>query len=160
MEDIIEEQNRIVVNQTTSLRYAFTYIIDRYKLVIARATGQMQAGLSRIFDGFQILERSFVGIMHQYESSVSDQAHAADMMAQQCLHLLDKKYNADQNRLKIAQTALVSLNPEAVLKRGYSIAYGADKKVLKESIDIEPGDTMRVRLYKGKVTSLVEKVEK
>lgn len=159
MEYIVDGQNRIIAGQAADLRTAFTAFISRYKLTVTRIASQMQAGFSRIFDSFRTLKQDFVRTLHQYESSIRDQAHELDIIIQQSLHLIERKFSIDSNRLNIAQTVLASLNPEAVLRRGYSIAYSADDKVLKDSKNIAPGDIMNVKLYQGKVCSVVDKVE-
>jgi exodeoxyribonuclease VII large subunit len=51
--------------------------------------------------------------------------------------------------LQRQQTHLAHLNPESVLERGYSIAYDADGTVLRNSDQIDIGDTIRVAFAKG-----------
>ncbi|NTU49198.1 MAG: exodeoxyribonuclease VII large subunit, partial [Syntrophobacteraceae bacterium] len=55
---------------------------------------------------------------------------------------------------------LGSLNPLSVLDRGYSIAYRLpDRKILRDSEDVVPGQDMLVQLSKGKLTCTVRKSE-
>jgi exodeoxyribonuclease VII large subunit len=55
---------------------------------------------------------------------------------------------------------LGSLNPLSVLDRGYSIAYRLpDRKILRDSGDVAPGQDMLVQLSKGKLTCTVRKSE-
>jgi exodeoxyribonuclease VII large subunit len=59
------------------------------------------------------------------------------------------------------QANLAHLNPEAVLQRGYSIAYTADGAVLRDSAQTDTGDTVRVVFAKGWIGArVVEKEEK
>lgn len=57
--------------------------------------------------------------------------------------------------LEHQQANLVHLNPESVLERGYSIAYTADGTVLRDSNQIDIGDTIRVALAKGGIKACV-----
>lgn len=58
-------------------------------------------------------------------------------------------------QLALQNTKLESLNPLAVLARGYTITETADGRVLKSAQDIKAGDTLVTRWAKGKVTSQV-----
>ena len=69
-------------------------------------------------------------------------------------------------QLKQSQLILSSVNqnlnnlrPENVLKRGFSITHFKGKSV-KETNQLQAGDVLETRLYKGKVTSIVQSAEK
>ncbi len=51
--------------------------------------------------------------------------------------------------LQRRQADLAHLNPKSVLERGYSIAFTADGEVLRNSDQIDVGDTIRVTFAKG-----------
>jgi len=57
---------------------------------------------------------------------------------------------------KAAIARLAALDPNAVLARGYSIAYGPDGGVLTDSSQVKPGDEMLVKLGKGEVKTQVK----
>ena len=62
--------------------------------------------------------------------------------------------------LEHQQANLAHLNPESVLERGYSIAYTADGTMLRNSDQIDIGDSIRVALAKGGIkASVSEKSE-
>lgn len=52
-------------------------------------------------------------------------------------------------RLRQAQAVLQSLNPSAVLARGYALAQGADGRVLHAGSEVAPGERVQVRLARG-----------
>lgn len=63
--------------------------------------------------------------------------------------------------LQRGEANLAHLNPEAVLQRGYSIAYTADGDVLRNCAQADTGDTIRVVFAKGWTRArVVEKGEK
>ena len=160
IEHIIENGKIVLADQESDLFTAFTDLTNRYRIIIERMAGKLQTGLGKIFDNFHNLEQSFNNSFHKYESVIQDQAHVLDVAILRSLQLIERKFNIGVGRLNVAQTALVSLNPEAVLKRGYSIAFGSDNKVLKESRNITRGDIVNIKLYRGKVRSVVDKVER
>jgi exodeoxyribonuclease VII large subunit len=62
--------------------------------------------------------------------------------------------------LQRRQADLTHLNPKSVLERGYSIAFAADGEVLRNSDQIDVGDTIRVAFAKGwSKASVTEKGE-
>jgi exodeoxyribonuclease VII large subunit len=62
------------------------------------------------------------------------------------------------NHLKL-NLKLETLNPEAVLKRGYSISrFVSDKRVITDSTDVKKNDKIEVLLSKGKLITRVEKI--
>jgi exodeoxyribonuclease VII large subunit len=61
-----------------------------------------------------------------------------------------------QSHLAQLQATLVSLDPAAVLQRGYSITY-AGGKVVRDASAVHPGDRLETRLARGTVESEVKK---
>jgi exodeoxyribonuclease VII large subunit len=62
---------------------------------------------------------------------------------------MDSRFETLMMSLERQRTHLAHLNPESVLERGYSIAYDADGSVLRNSDQIDVGDTIRVAFSKG-----------
>ncbi len=60
-----------------------------------------------------------------------------------------------RDRLGQATALLESLNPTAVLKRGYSVTFDVSGKVLHDASAAKPKDRIRTRLHKGELTSEV-----
>jgi exodeoxyribonuclease VII large subunit len=50
---------------------------------------------------------------------------------------------------------LVSLGPDSVLKRGFTLTLGPDGKPVRRLADVRPGDILRTRLAEGEITSTV-----
>ncbi|MCK5684706.1 exodeoxyribonuclease VII large subunit, partial [bacterium] len=66
----------------------------------------------------------------------------------------------NKNKLFYLTDKLKALNPEAVLKRGYSIArFLSDKKVIFNSNHVKPNDEIQVILYKGNLITEVKKID-
>jgi exodeoxyribonuclease VII large subunit len=83
--------------------------------------------------------------LRQFQQRLDDVAERLDSG---CRNILD---NAGQ-KLKLLETKLFTLNPEAVLGRGYSIiSLRKDGNIVMNSKDINKEDILDVRLYKGKL---------
>ena len=63
---------------------------------------------------------------------------------------------AIKDRLAGTTACLESLSPLAVLARGYSVTSVAGGQIVRDSAQVEPGQTIVSRLAKGEITSRVE----
>jgi len=156
---ILTEKKDYILNKAKDLKIAFAGILERYRFILSKMTEKMYSGFGNIFKGFKALEQNFIHLFYQYEIAVRQKFHALEIIIQKCFNLLEKKFDSEQARLKTAEVALLSLNPEAVLKRGYSIVYKTDKKIIKESKDVKVGEKIFIKPHKGEITSLVEEVK-
>lgn len=62
--------------------------------------------------------------------------------------------------LERARQALGHLDPHAVLKRGYAIAFDASGHAVSDAARLQPGDPLRVTLARGAALARVERVER
>ena len=72
---------------------------------------------------------------------------------------IDNKLTSLMNSLAIASGKANALSPLATLARGYSVALGKEKNVLKSISDVEVGENLTVRLKDGAVNATVNKKE-
>jgi exodeoxyribonuclease VII large subunit len=63
------------------------------------------------------------------------------------------RLRAGEAKLARLQAGLASLDPQAVLNRGYSITYSANGAVLRDAAEVTPGERLRTRLAHGEVES-------
>lgn len=159
MSGIFDVEKDYISSKSEELKSAFSNVLERYKLLLSKIAEQMHNGLNRIFKKFRTLEQVFSRLIYDYESAVRNQIHNIDKIVNKCLNLLERKLDLDKGRLKTAEAMLSSLNPEAVLKRGYSIAYKTEGHALKDTKETKVGENVFVKLYKGKLSSRVEKIE-
>ncbi|MBN1597342.1 MAG: exodeoxyribonuclease VII large subunit [Bacteroidales bacterium] len=72
------------------------------------------------------------------------------------LNYLPKNYFATRNlKLDHYNEYIAALNPESILKKGYSITY-KNRKVIKSENEVESGDTIETVLFKGKIRSIIK----
>jgi len=75
-------------------------------------------------------------------------------MTVNCRHALESQ----KNKIDNFRTHLESVNPKAVLSRGYSITLDEDDKVIKDSESLHQDQKVRTVLHKGEFTSKVESI--
>jgi exodeoxyribonuclease VII large subunit len=76
-----------------------------------------------------------------------------------CHTALEKQLAAAKERLGLAAASLDALSPLSVLQRGYAIAQHEDGKLLRDAKMIAVGDTVRVRLARGRIQARVEETD-
>jgi exodeoxyribonuclease VII large subunit len=64
-----------------------------------------------------------------------------------------------KRNLALAAGRLDALSPLAVLQRGYALARRSDGHVVTDAADVQPGDTLEVKLARGRLDCRVQSVE-
>lgn len=72
---------------------------------------------------------------------------------------VDDRVQKERERLAIAAASLDALSPLAVLQRGYAIAQDSDGKLIRDAATIDIGQSVKVRVNKGRLHTRVERVE-
>jgi len=76
-----------------------------------------------------------------------------------CSGLMDTRLEEARSRLGLAAASLDALSPLAVLHRGYAIAQDQSGNMLRDAQSTSVGDSIRVRLAKGRLGARVEAIE-
>jgi exodeoxyribonuclease VII large subunit len=76
----------------------------------------------------------------------------------QLVQLVKQRLSHAQQEVRALNAQLTQLSPLAVLNRGYSIVQREDGRVVRESSEVNKGDSIRIRLYKGDIGARVEEI--
>ena len=76
-----------------------------------------------------------------------------------CNAAIEKSLEDGRQRLGLAAASLDALSPLAVLHRGYAIAQRPDGELLRDTAGLSIGDSVKVRLAKGKLSAEVTDIE-
>ena len=76
-----------------------------------------------------------------------------------CTTAIERRRVAAEKRFGLAAASLDALSPLAVLSRGYAIAQREDGTLLRDANSVSIGDSVRVRLAKGKIGVKVDQIE-
>lgn len=73
----------------------------------------------------------------------------------------DRRVTMLHGELKAVVGKLDSLSPLAILSRGYSICLRLpDREIVKDSLAVDPGDLVEVRLHRGRLRCGVREVQR
>ncbi len=86
---------------------------------------------------------------------LQDERHRLDILSHNLPPIAERKSLLEHHRLDLLREKLEALNPELLLRRGYSITLNAGK-IVKDASLLHPGDLIENRLQKGTVHSVVK----
>ena len=69
---------------------------------------------------------------------------------------IERKLMAEQHRLQLIAQRVDAVNPERMLRLGYSLTY-KNGRIVRNANELEAGDEITTRLEMGSVTSVVTK---
>lgn len=82
-----------------------------------------------------------------------------DTISYKIKNIYNKIYSRDRERHKAADALLIALNPESILKRGYSITRTLpQKRILTSASSSSPGQRIEIQLAKGHIEAEVRNV--
>jgi exodeoxyribonuclease VII large subunit len=91
---------------------------------------------------------------------IHDLARRLDELSGRSSRAMRQQVVAARHRTESLAARLDSLSPLAVLGRGYSIAQRAsDGRIVRNAIELTPGETIRTRFAAGQAVSRVERIE-
>ncbi len=154
-------QNKIELRHKSNyLGAAFEKILHQHNAQVNTLHEKLRYGLQRVFIGFQMIEKMFVQAGMKLQTQISQNVFQIKMQKEKILNLYSQKLQSTKQNVNLLAEKVACLNPEAILSRGYSIAYNKEGKVVKDLQNIKVGEPMIVRLSQGKVSTQVTKVEK
>ena len=105
----------------------------------------------------QALENYRVQIDHLSPlRQIQNDRQRLDQISQSLQLSLARTLQLHHSTLNGIQNRLLSLNPQAVLDRGYAIVSGSDQKIKRTIKDISPDEWLNIRLRDGSVTAQVQ----
>ncbi|GAC1622102.1 MAG: exodeoxyribonuclease VII large subunit [Nevskia sp.] len=117
----------------------------------------MSARLARQRDALQVQQRRFDAAGPR-AGFVSRRERVA-ALAQRLQLLGATTISARRAQLRLAEAMLGSLNPNAVLDRGYALAQHADGRVIRDAAALAPGDAIGIRLARGRIGAEVREID-
>ena len=93
------------------------------------------------------------------QTRLADARKRFDEAYRGCTGLIDTRLEEARTRLGLAAASLDALSPLAVLQRGYAIAQDESGNLLRDAQSTAVGDSVRVRLAKGRINTRVETIE-
>ncbi len=104
------------------------------------------------------LNNIFVNLNRFIQNKINDNTNRINQLKE--THILKNPENLlidKKNQYNILLNKLELLNPISILKKGYSVVK-KEKSIIKDIKDINVGDILNIKLYKGNINAKVEKV--
>lgn len=159
MNETIQNSRELVAGYGTNLEYALSVILQNYKMLILKLAEKLHRGLEKVFSTFRMLENKIVRLLDRYVSDARDNSNRVDTHVQSIANAMGNLHKTTLLKVEQADARLTDLNPEFILKRGYSILYNKNKKVIKKPGDTNIGEEAIAKLHKGRLTLKVEKAD-
>lgn len=101
------------------------------------------------------LGRWQIQIANRLQGAFRERQQRADELAFRIARVVQERPRLIRLELKRLAAQLNSVNPLAVLERGYSITSNADGRIIKAAAQVKPGDRVRTRVARGAFDSVV-----
>ncbi len=121
-----------------------------------RTQRAMRGCLERSNNGYEkVLQRLLYNKPDRYIVSCRAQV---DMLKSQLKQVIANTHAFDRENLRVLETALRALNPQAILKRGYSITRTLPhKKIVTDAAGLTEGQALEIQLSKGRIEVTVNR---
>lgn len=115
-------------------------------------------GLQKIFFGFKTLEKKFLQSAMNIQTKISQNKYQIQMETQEISHVFLQKIQRSKDQMNLLSEKVSCLNPNSILKRGYSITYNTNGQVVKQISQLQIDDELSVRLSDGILSTQIKKI--
>ncbi len=153
VERVQNAQNRLVTY--------FTHVVDNYKLRVEHAIASpvLTRPLERLEEMQQhvdeLLERIAQKSSHLFEVYRNKFKEMENMLLVQ----FERDFENKKNKISYIAGQLSAFSPLGVLERGYSIVYAPSGKIINSTKQIKVKDDIKIKLFKGEITSTIKEVK-
>lgn len=133
--------------------------LDRNRQITAHMAARLSSALVRCLQ--KETEKLAYWRLHWIQARTTTQTAAMRLtLAGHRLHALAKRrLEMDRANLNNLSTALMQLNPQATLKRGYSIVRNLEGIVISSSHQLAAGDTIELRFAEGRAKGQISETD-
>lgn len=132
---LIQQQRQTLERLTSSLPRALALMSERQRRQIDNLSARFSAAL----------QRQLLAVGHQQERQWQTLTQAVRLRLQR-----------EQSAMQLLTQRLSALDPAQLLRRGYSLTFTADGRLIKSPTDVQPGDIVNTRLANGTLQSVVK----
>jgi len=141
----------LVVPDRQEIQHRIQYLMIRIYKHVSDRISYYREKLEYIQQAYSF--RRPADLIAQYRQHLDELTRSMEIATSHRLQLEREKFNSLTQRL-------LTLSPQAILKRGYSICFRADTlEIVKAAHTLKPHDQIAVKLHKGQIWGDVVKVE-
>ena len=114
---------------------------------------RLERGARRLREQRRLLDESDIRVRLARRRAALERLRAALNPA------IERRLERARHRAESASARLQTLSPVAILERGYAIVSKAEGQIIRSGDQTKPGETIDVRLSRGRLKTMVESVE-
>jgi exodeoxyribonuclease VII large subunit len=122
---------------------------------LARLAERLQRAGTHVPGRARIMLQQTCLRLSQQRPDLATRRDMVDRLALRLRHAFARAAALRHNRLEVAAQGLRQLDPQAVLARGYAIAFDADGKAVRDAAQLKAADTLQLRFAKGEAQAEV-----
>jgi exodeoxyribonuclease VII large subunit len=155
----IRETKISLEHETNNLFFTSEKMFRRVETKMNFMYENLKFGLQNIFITFHRLEKNFSQVVFLFTESFREKSYTLNLISEKIQNISEKNFRMLNQNIVLLAEKLKTLNPEAILKRGYSITYDENGKILRDVEKIKIEQTISVRLSSGKISAEVKKID-
>lgn len=148
---VFEEQKLILEHETHKLIQNFEMVLQRDETAVHNLEYGLQSGLQYIFNQFNTLKQKFDHAAFEFDCALRLMNEKTTTLSEKLFLQYEEKMVRTNTSLDSFEKQIFALNPEAILERGYSIAYNEKGKVVKSVKNVAAGDMLNLRVSDGMI---------
>lgn len=132
---------------------------DNYIACIKNQKNILKQNLNDLINTYQI---NYLNNIHQLKSNLLKQKQRIDLYLKDNIQIKNILYNRTKDIYKENKNYLLkeillleNTNPLNILKRGFSLTYNTDNKIIKSVNDIEKNEKIKIKYYDGEISAIV-----
>jgi len=138
---------------TAAAQFIIDHNIDFINRLLTARETILQTAVAKLKDHHYRLRELNREIIHRAGRPLSEELYKLREMTGRIKLLTTQIYRSEEERLKNIDRELNLSSPEAIMKRGFSIA-AKDGKVIRFAEETEKGDELTIKLYRGKIRAI------
>ncbi len=96
---------------------------------------------------------------YQLDKQIEQEMQALAWKREKLVQAMNSKSQQSKQHLKLLRQKLITLNPRAVLQRGYAVVRKENKSIARDASELEVGEELLIQLGKGTAKVKVTEVE-
>jgi len=158
LEGKFDENKLELSHQSNYLSSSMEKIMYLQRLQVDTLHEKLRYGLQKVFVGFQTIEKIFLQSVMKIQTRIAEQNFQKKILSEKLVNIYTQKVENTKQNINLLSEKISCLNPEAILERGYSIAYDQNGHVLKKVEGLSVGEQIDLRLSDGKVATEIKKI--
>lgn len=142
---------------TTRMSAALTHAVREQQQRLAHARVRLEAYVRRSVAAIQVLTTRFQTAARAYHTAIAAHVRLVDRSVVSLIVHIGRRQRAWGECVAQQQRLLHTMDPQAVLRRGYAIVFDARHHVVRDPKAVDVGASLTVHLHKGTVPVVVAK---